>query len=79
MMTMFFKVIFWNAAKLSVWLLYDYMSLLRTLCCYQEHIGLLVGQCQLSCMPKMHSFLSRTPLAYSGYIKQFSAVECWHV
>ena len=50
-----------SATKLKVagyiWL---YVSLLRALGCYQGDEGLSVGQYQLSCMPKMHCYLSRT-------------------
>jgi len=53
-MTLYFKVIFWNVTKLKVWLyisvIYGYMSLLRTLCYYQEDVGLSVVLYQLNCM-----------------------------
>ena len=42
-MTMYFTVIFWNVTILK----FDF---LRTLCCYQEDVGLSVGLHQPNCI-----------------------------
>ena len=52
------------------------MSLLRTLCCYQEDEGLSIGLYQFNCM-KMYYYVGvYRPMR--GYVKQFRAVESWN-
>jgi len=53
------------------------MSLVRILCYYQEDVGLSVELYQLNCM-KMYCYVELyRPVC--GYVKQFRAVESWHV